>query len=74
MDKVIWTCVYTTSYLKTYGREFPGGSLDEGPVVTAVAQVEAVAWVQSSLAWELPHVQDTAKKKKTKNKKNPNLQ
>ena len=45
--------------------EFSGGSEDEGSIVTAVARVTAVAQVQS-LAWELLHAAGEALKKKKK--------
>ena len=48
-------------YLKNWNKEFPGGAVEKGSSgTTAVAQVAAVAQVQS-LAQELPHVAGTAK-------------
>ena len=53
-------CIYT----KSQKEEFPGASVGSGSgVVTAVAQVTAVAWVRS-LAQEFPHGTVMAKKKK----------
>lgn len=49
--------------IKNPKQEFSCGSLGEGSiVVTAVARVAALAWVQS-LAWELLHATGMAKKK-----------
>ena len=42
--------------------EFPGGSVGWGSGIPTVAQVTALAHVQS-LAWELPHATCMARKK-----------
>ena len=48
---------------KTLLREFPCGTAGKGcGIVTAVALVIAMAWVQS-LAWELLHATSAVKKK-----------
>ena len=45
-------------------KEFPGGIVSQGSgLVTAVAQVTAVAWVRS-LALELPHAEGVEEEKK----------
>ena len=67
MPQVSCTSVYVLEvYLgfiyKSRVLEFPGGLVGkESGGVTAVAQVTAVAWVQS-LVWELPHAVGTPKR------------